>query len=95
MSLRSATMSRKAAHSDTTPAVDLSSIPEEYHKFVHIFSKKKADTLPPHRSYDLKIELEEGAKLYTPPPVPGRILPSPGVIPGFLVDSGRNEYDLE
>jgi hypothetical protein len=29
------------------------------------------------------------AKLYTPPPVPGRILPSPGGIPGFLVDSWR------
>jgi len=25
-------------------------------------------------------------ELYTPPPVPGRILPSPGGIPGFLVD---------
>ena len=52
-------------HSDTMPAVDLSNVPEEYHKFVDVFSKKKADTLPPHRSYDLKIELEEGA---SPPP---------------------------
>ena len=58
-------MSGKATHSNTTPAVDLSSVPEEYHEFVDVFSRKKADTLPPHRSYDLKIELEEGA---SPPP---------------------------
>ena len=43
---------------------DLSSVPEDYHEFTDVFSKAKADTLPPHRSYDLKIELEEG----TPPP---------------------------
>ena len=40
---------------------DLSDIPEDYHKFADVFDKKKADTLPPHRSYDLKIEMEEGA----------------------------------
>ena len=40
---------------------DLSDIPEDYHEFADIFDKKKADTLPPHRSYDLKIEMEEGA----------------------------------
>ena len=49
----------------TVPSVDLSNVPEEYHKFANIFNKKKADTLPPHCSYDLKIELEEGA---SPPP---------------------------
>ena len=43
------------------PPVDLSSIPPEYHEFADIFSKSKADTLPPHRPYDLKINLEEGA----------------------------------
>ena len=43
---------------------DLSSVPEDYHEFADVFSKGKADMLPPHRSYDLKIELEEG----TPPP---------------------------
>ena len=37
---------------------DLSDIPEDYHKFADVFDKKKADTLPPHRSYDLKIEME-------------------------------------
>jgi len=44
--------------------VDLSSVPEECHEFTDIFSKGKADTLLPHHSYDLKINLEEG----TPPP---------------------------
>ena len=43
---------------------DLSSVPEDYHEFADVFSKGKADTLLPHRSYDLKIELKEG----TPPP---------------------------
>ena len=43
---------------------DLSSVPEDYHEFADVFSKGKADTLPPHHSYDLKINLEEG----TPPP---------------------------
>jgi hypothetical protein len=40
---------------------DLYHIPEEYHDFADVFSKGKADTLPPHRPYDLKIEIEEGA----------------------------------
>jgi hypothetical protein len=31
-----------------------------YHEFADVFSKSKASTLPPHREYDLKIELEEG-----------------------------------
>src|SRR6266705_1173709 len=46
-----------------TPApepMDLSAIPQEYHKFVDVFSKSKANTLAPHREYNLKIELEEG-----------------------------------
>ena len=44
---------------------DLSNVPFKYHKFADIFSKTKAETFPPHRSYDLKINLEEGAQ----PPV--------------------------
>jgi hypothetical protein len=43
---------------------DLSSVPEEYHEFTDVFNKGKADKLPPHRPYDLKIEIENG----TPPP---------------------------
>jgi len=44
---------------------DLSNVSSEYHKFVDIFSKTKAETLPSHHPYDLKINLEEGAQ----PPV--------------------------
>jgi len=44
---------------------DLSNVSSEYHKFVDIFSKTKAKTLPPHHPYDLKINLEESAQ----PPV--------------------------
>ena len=35
-------------------------VPQAYHDLLSAFSKKKADTLPPHRSYDLSIVLEEG-----------------------------------
>ena len=46
---------------NTDPA-DLSGIPEDYHEFADVFSKSQASTLPPHRPYDLKIDLEEGAE---------------------------------
>jgi hypothetical protein len=36
--------------------VDLSEIPEDYHEYQDVFSKSSASTLPPHRSYDLKID---------------------------------------
>lgn len=39
-------------------------VPGQYHDLLTAFSKQKADQLPPHRSYDLSIELEEGK---TPP----------------------------
>jgi len=44
---------------------DLSNVPSEYHEFADVFSKTKAEVLPFHCSYDLKINLEEGAQ----PPV--------------------------
>src|ERR1700730_4524426 len=49
---------------DTTQQ-DLLSVPEEYRGYSDVFSKKKADALVPHRPYDLKINLVEGAE---PPP---------------------------
>lgn len=55
--LRSATLS--------SDPPDLSKIPSEYHDFADVFDKGKASQLPPHRPYDLKIELEEG----TSPPL--------------------------
>jgi len=41
---------------------DLSNVPSKYYKFADIFSQTKAKILPPHRPYDLKINLEEGAQ---------------------------------
>lgn len=35
-------------------------VPDQYHSHLAAFSTQKADTLPPHRPYDLSIELEEG-----------------------------------
>src|ERR1700723_1477620 len=56
--------SRLASTSKLPDPVDLSNVPEEYHEFADVFDKAKAQTLAPHRPYDLKINLEEG---YTPP----------------------------
>jgi len=46
--------------SDSFPS-ELTSIPLEYHNYADVFSKAKASELLPHRDYDLKINLEEGA----------------------------------
>src|SRR5882672_1763106 len=53
-------------HSMTTSEipVDMSSVPEDYHEFVDMFSKYKAGKLADHRPYDLKITLDKGT---TPP----------------------------
>src|SRR5882724_5621590 len=40
--------------------VDMSSVPEDYHDFVDVFSKSKAGKLADHQPYDLKITLDEG-----------------------------------
>ncbi len=40
----------------------LSRVPQEYHEFHNVFSGEKANVLAPHWLYDLKINLEEGAK---------------------------------
>ena len=42
---------------------DLKDVPEIYHEFADVFSNQKADMLPPHCDCDLKINVEEGAKL--------------------------------
>jgi hypothetical protein len=47
--------------------VDLKDLPKEYHDFVDVFSKTKADMLAPHRPYDLKIQLEDSASPPQPP----------------------------
>ena len=50
-----------AAASASAEPIDLSNVPSVYHEFADVFSKVKADTLPPHRSFDLKISLEDGS----------------------------------
>ena len=50
-------------NSEPTP-VDMSNVPAKYHDFKDVFNKARADTLPAHQPYDLRIELEEGT---TPP----------------------------
>ena len=56
------------ANSDAPPEkVDLSTVPAEYHEFADVFSDSRANTLAPHRPYDLKIELEENSSI---PPGP-------------------------
>src|SRR5258708_70394 len=44
------------------PEDPLSRVPQEYHEFCDVFSGEKANALAPHWPYDLKINLEEGAK---------------------------------
>src|SRR5260370_3973481 len=46
------------------PEDPLSGVPQEYHKSCDVFSGEKANVLAPHQLYDLKINLEEGAKLF-------------------------------
>src|SRR6202041_632990 len=53
-----------ASTSKLLDLVDLSNVLEEYHEFADVVDKAKAQTLAPHRPYDLKINLEEGN---TPP----------------------------
>ena len=36
-------------------------LPEEYHEFLDVFSKKEANQLPPHRPYDHKVPLKPGS----------------------------------
>lgn len=50
------------AFSSGVELVNLSGILEGYHDFADIVSKQKSTQLPPHRPYDLKIELEDGAQ---------------------------------
>ena len=50
--------------------IDLTHIPTELQEFSDVFDKGLSDKLAPHRPYDLKIELEEGAS----PPI-SRIYP--------------------
>ena len=58
--LRSSDIQANSAKLAETP--DLSNVPSEYHEFADIFSKTKAETLPSHHLYDLKINLKESVQ---------------------------------
>ena len=51
-------LSDKTAPDDAP--VNMTGVLPDYHKFTDVFSKTRASAPTPHRSYDLKIELEEG-----------------------------------
>jgi hypothetical protein len=90
LNLAKETLSGKSA-APTRDPIDLSSIPEEYHKFSNVFSKGKVETLPEHRPYDLKIDLEEGQA-----PSPGHMYslsPSElGPLRTFIEDNIRSGF---
>src|SRR5467141_1215477 len=58
----STTSNKLTSNSDVD--TDTSRIPSEYHNYLDVFSKSKADQLPEHRPYDHSIVLEDGE---TPP----------------------------
>jgi len=49
----------QAKSTTVSEKIDLSTIPEEYHKYADVFSKSKAETLALYHSYDLQIDLEK------------------------------------
>lgn len=51
--------------SDLPSPPDLSAVPVEYHDLGEVFSKQRAQSLPPHRPYDCAIDLLPGAPLPT------------------------------
>ncbi|KAF8748120.1 multicellular organism development [Rhizoctonia solani] len=48
----------------------LANLPPQYHKFAKVFGKEEFKVLPPHREYDISIDLIPDAKL-TPGPIYG------------------------
>ena len=72
----------------TDPATKL---PKQYHDFLDVFSRKEADTLPEHRLYDHRIELEPGK---TPPygPLYGMSQNELKVLKKYLEDNLRKGF---
>ena len=50
-----------------TKVSNLLNVPSKYYEFTDIFSRTKAEVLIPHYSYDLKINLKEGAQSLVSP----------------------------
>src|SRR5258707_10628040 len=76
------------------PEDPLSIIPMEYLEFCDVFSGDKANTLAPHRPYNLKINLEEGAKLFHGP-VYSLSPPELSTLREFLEENVKNGVDGE
>jgi len=63
----------------------------EYIEFCEVFSGEKANILAPHRPYDLKINLEEGAKPFHGP-VYSLSPPELATLRNFLEENTRNGF---
>ncbi|KAK4689460.1 putative transposase, partial [Tremellales sp. Uapishka_1] len=79
----------------TTPPDPRDIVPADYHDYLDVFSKKAADTLPPHRSFDHRIPLVEGQQptfgpIYSLSPVESEALRAyldENLSKGFIVPS--------
>src|SRR5258705_3178611 len=73
------------------PEDPLSIIPMEYLEFRDVFSGDKANALAPHRPYDLKLNLEEGTKLFHGP-VYSISPPELSTLREFLEENIKNSF---
>src|SRR5258707_7757557 len=69
----------------------LNGVPQEYHDFRNVFSGEKANALPPHRLYNLKINLEEGAKPFHGP-IYSLLPPELTALRDFLEENTKNRF---
>src|SRR5258708_8397271 len=69
----------------------MSEILVDYHEFQDVFSDAKANTLPPHRPYDLQISLEEGAKPFHGP-IYSLLPPELMALQEFIEEHTRNGF---
>jgi len=79
--------STKAAPTETLPDTIL----REYLESHKVFSGEKANILAPHRPYDLKINLEEGAKPFHRP-IYSLSPPKLATLRNFLEENTRNGF---
>lgn len=86
-----ASLSVTGRASTITEQHDLTGIPEKYQEFADVFSKTRSEVLAPHRPYDLKIELEDGAQ---PPfgPIYSLSQPELAALREFLDENLRNGF---
>src|SRR5258708_1209685 len=73
------------------PEDTLSRVHQQYHEFCDVFSGEKANTLAPHWLYDLKINLEEGAKLFHRP-IYSLLPPELTALREFLEENVQNGF---